>query len=270
MIGLLAGSGYLPFEFVKGAKERQRRVLVFAIEGITNPEIREIADSVSWFKPFKLGKFLKALKNSGVSELAILGKVEHKHALSLRMLDLKALSVLLRLPDRKPETIIRAFIREVEKLGVKVIDPTEYLSHILAPEGVIASAPNGEILKDIELGFKVAKAVATLDVGQTVVVKNGVVVAVEALEGTDNCIRRAHELVGKGFVVCKAARRRQDMRIDVPTVGSETLELIHKLGGKALAVEAGKTFIPQFEKFKETAQKLKICVIGVKAQQAQD
>ena len=262
-LGLLAGKGELPLEFLKSAKEKGYSVTVFALEGITSPFVEEYAGNVFWIKPFKLGKFLSLLKKSEIKNLAILGKVEHRNALSLTGFDFKALSFILSLKDRKPETIIRGIIEEIEKAGVKVIDPTPFLSHLLQPSGVLVGDLEESLKRDMELGMKVAKEIASLDVGQTVVVKDGTVIAVEGIEGTDECIKRGAELSGGGFVVCKAARRRQDMRIDVPTIGKNTVELIGKLGGKALIFEAEKTYLLDKEKIINSAKNFGVTVVGV-------
>jgi len=260
--GLLAGSGSLPIEFLKGAKRKGEEVKVFAIEGITEREVESLSETI-WIKPFKLGKLLKEVKRKSVSRIAILGKVEHRNALSLRNLDLKAASILLSLKDRKPETIIGKLIEELEKIGVNVIDPTPFISHLIAEKGVIWGELSESLMEEARFGMKVAKEVASLDIGQTVVVKERIVVAVEGIEGTDRCIERGAKLCGGGFVVCKAARRNQDMRVDVPTVGPKTVELMGKLGAKALFVEAGKTFIIDAERLKETAKRYNVTVVAV-------
>jgi DUF1009 family protein len=243
-VALLAGSGELPLEFLKSAKRKGREVITFALKGITSPEVEELSARTVWIEPFKLGKFLKELSRSSAREIAFLGKLEHRNALSLKGLDLKAITFLMGLKDRKPESIIKGIFKEVESLGVKVIDPTPYLSHLLLPKGtVLGKRPSEALLQELTEGMEVAKKIASLDVGQTVVLKEGSVVAVEAVEGTDACIKRGASLAGEGFVVCKAARREQDMRVDVPTVGIETVKLIHSLGGKALAIEGEKTYL---------------------------
>ena len=262
-LALLAGKGTLPIEFLNSARAKGKEVITFALKGITSPEVEFLSKKVIWIKPFKFNAFLFALKKEGIKEIAILGKVEHKAALNPFNLDFKALTFLLSLKNRMPETIIKGIISEIEKLGVKVIDPTPYLSHLLLPSGVVVGTPNQHLLKEIEYGMKVAKTLATLDVGQTVVVNKGTVVALEGIEGTDECIKRGAELSGKGFVVCKAARANQDMRIDVPTVGLETVKLIGKLGGKALAFEAGKTYVLDLKEMVNFAKTKKITILAL-------
>jgi DUF1009 family protein len=254
-VGLLAGSGELPLEFLKSAKSRGYRTTTFALEGITSPKVEKLSDRVVWIKPFKLGKFLKELSKEGIEEIVILGKVEHKRALSITGLDFKAISFLFSLKEKKPETIIKGIINEIEKEGVKVVDPTPYLSHLLPNEGLISGNLTEDLEEEAKFGMKIAKEIASLDIGQTVVVKEKTVVAVEGIEGTDKCIERGAELGGKGFIVCKAARKKQDMRIDVPTIGEKTVELVGKLGGKGIFFEAKRTFLLNKEKIRAVARR---------------
>jgi len=264
-LALLAGGGELPLEFLKGARERGEGVITFALKGITDRSAEKLSEKTVWIEPFKLGKFLKELEREGVERLVFLGKIEHKIAFSLSSFDLTAVRLLLSLKDRKPETLIRAVFKEVEKRGIKVIEPTPYLKNALLKDGeTIGKKPTKRELEEALEGLKVAKQIASLDIGQSVVIKEGSVVAVEAVEGTDECIKRGAELGGKGFIVCKAARREQDMRIDVPTVGPQTVRLIKALGGKGLAVEAEKTFILNKREIERICGEGGIFVIGIK------
>ena len=251
-VGLLAGGGELPLEFLKSAREKGIRTTTFAVSGITEKRVEELSDEVVWIKPLKLGKFLKELKKRKLKRIAVLGKIEHSEALKLRNLDLTAVKLLMSLRDFKPESLIKGVFSEIEKAGVEVISPEEFLKHLLIPPGaVLGPRPDEETLKDMQFGMEVARKIAAMDIGQTVVVKKGTVVAVEGVEGTDRCIERGAELSSGGFVVCKAARPHQDMRIDVPTVGEKTVELVKQLGGKGIAVEGGKTFVVTPERIGE-------------------
>ncbi len=258
-LGLLAGGGELPLELLKSATKKGKRVTTFAIEGITDRRVEELSERVIWIKPLKLGKFLKELKKSSVKEIVVLGKVEHKEALKLRNLDLTAVKILAGLRDFKPETLIKGVFREIEKAGIKVISPEEYLKHLLIPPGtVLGTSPDEETLRDMQFGMEIARKIAAMDIGQTVVVKKGTVVAVEGVEGTDRCIERGAELSSGGFVVCKAARPNQDMKIDVPTVGEKTVELVKSLGGKGIAVEGNRTYIITPDKIEELCRRQKL------------
>ncbi len=258
-LGLLAGAGELPLEFLKSAQEKGIKVTTFAITGITNRKVEELSERVIWIKPIKLGRFLKELKKSGVKEIAVLGKVEHREALKLRNLDLTAFKLIATLKDLKPESLIKGVFREIEKAGVRVISPEPFLKHLLIPPGTLfGPEPDEEILRDMKIGMEIAKKIAEMDIGQTVVIKKGTVIAVEGVEGTDRCIERGAELSSGGFVVCKAARPNQDMRIDVPTVGEKTVKLIKELGGKGIAVEGSRTFIVTPDKIGELCQRQKL------------
>ncbi len=262
-LGLLAGKGDLPLEFLKIASERRKEIVVFALEGITDKRVETLSSKVFWIKPFKLGKLIKSLKTSRIKELAVLGKIEHRTAFSLKNLDLAAAKILLSVKSKRPEELIKRVFREIEKAGVEIIDPTPYLKHLLPERGILVGNPSERVIKDVRFGMQVAKKVASLDIGQTVVVKEGAVIAVEGVEGTDECIKRGASLAGEGFVVCKAAREKQDMRIDVPTVGIETVKLVASLGGKAIAVEAGRTFLLERNRLLEEALKKKISVLAL-------
>lgn len=263
-IGLLAGAGELPIEFLKSAKRKGVRVTTFAITGLTDRRVEELSEEVIWIKPIKLGKFLKELKKSSVREIAVLGKVEHKEALKLKNLDLTAIKLIAVLRDLKPESLIKGIFKEIEKTGVKVISPESFLKHLLIPPGtVLGPQPDKETLKDMKFGMEIAKRIAEMDIGQTVVVKKGTVIAVEGVEGTDRCIERGAELSSGGFVVCKAARPHQDMRIDVPTVGEKTVKLVKELGGKGIAVEGNKTFIITPDRIGEFCKRQKLPLIAL-------
>ncbi len=263
-IGLIAGKGELPLEFLKSARERNVSVVTFALEGITDRKVSEFSDETVWIKPFKLGKLLKEIKKKKVKKITSLGKIEHKVAFNLSGFDLTAIRVLSKVRDFKPETLIRTVFEEIGNLGVGIFSPEEFLEHLLLKkETVLGVSPNEELLEEMRKGIRIAKEIASLDIGQTVVLKNGTVVAVEGVEGTDECIRRGAELSGKGFIVCKAARKRQDMRIDVPTVGVETVKLVKELGGKGIAVEGGKTYVVTPEKVGELCKKFKLTFVAL-------
>ena len=259
-LGLIAGYGELPQEFIEKATRKGYEVISVGVEGITNFK-------TDFSVPFgKVGKLLKILEKERVEEIVMLGKFEHKLIFSdfLKM-DWTAFNLLRKAKDKKPETLIKLFIRFLEERGFRIIDPKPILEELLATEGEINSiSPKKEDLENALWGFPIAKEIATLDVGQTIVVKGKAVVAVEAMEGTQETIRRAGKLAGKGSIVIKVARRNQDFRIDVPTVGAETLKAMKEAGAKALFLEAGKVYIIRKEKFKNLADKFNIAVYGLK------
>ena len=259
-LGLIAGYGELPREFIEKAKQKGYEVISVGVEGITDFK-------TDYVIPFgKIGKLLKILEKEGVEGVVMLGKFEHKLIFSdILKIDLTTFNLLRKAKDRKPETLIKTFITFLEEKGFSVIDPKPLLGELLAEEGSINSFPPDKgALEDALWGFPIAKEIASLDVGQTVVIKEKAVVAVEAMEGTQETIKRAGRLAGKGTVVIKVARRNQDFRIDVPTVGEETLKVMKEVGAKALFLEAGKVYIVRKERFKELANRFKIAVYGLK------
>ncbi len=262
-IGLIAGAGELPIVFAKTAKEKGEEVFILGIHGITDESISDYGE-IHWVNFGKLGEVLRILKENNVKKLVMLGKIEHQLLLqSITELDTRALMFLSKLPDQRAESILGGLIKELEEEGFEFIDPTPYLGSLLAEEGLINDIePTENQIEDAKFGLKIAKVIADLDVGQTVVVKNKIVVAVEALEGTDKCILRAGELAGEGTVVCKVARKHQDFRFDVPVVGLKTLESMKQSGAKFLAIEAGKTYILNRDEFIEKANQYDISVMG--------
>ncbi len=258
-IGLLAGYGELPLEFKELAQKRGYKVITFGVEGITN--IR-----TDYTVPFgKVKKFIELLKKENIKKVTFLGKFEHslifKDFLSL---DFTAIQLLLKSRDRKPETLIKNFITFLESKGFEVFDPKEILSEILSEKGLMNRVkPKKEALEDARFGFPIAKEIATMDVGQTIVVKNKTVVSVEAMEGTQETIRRAGKIAGKNTRVIKVARRKQDFRIDVPTVGIETLKVMKEVGADSLFLEAGKVYIVRKKEFLKLADEFKITVYGL-------
>jgi len=258
-IGLIAGKGSLPREFRKLAREKGERVFTIGVKGITD------MDSDELLPIGKVGRLVKTLKKRGVKKLVMLGKFEPRLLYTnLLSFDLKALSVLRRSKDRRPANLIKAFMELMEEEGFEFIDPRPYLEEILAPEGVLGRVkPSPEAIEDGAFGFIIAKELAELDIGQTVVIKDKAVVAVEAMEGTQETIRRGGRIAGKGVRVVKVARKSQDFRIDVPTVGIETLEMMSEVGADTLFLEAGKVFVVEKEKFIKQADRLGIAVVGL-------
>lgn len=256
---LVAGSGSLPNAFVKKAKELGDEVFVVGVKGITSIE----ADT---YLPLgKVGALVKLLEKHNINKIVLLGKFEHKLLFShLLSLDSLALKILKRAKDRRAQSLIRALMDELEEMGFEFIDPKPYLEELLAGKGTLNRLePSSQAMEDGLFGFPIAKEIAQLDVGQTIVVKEKTVVSVEAMEGTQETIYRAGKLAGKGCRVIKVARKNQDFRIDVPTVGLDTLEALRHIKADALFLEAGKVYIVDKDKFLKLADKYKISVVGL-------
>ncbi|MBK3332916.1 LpxI family protein [Persephonella atlantica] len=264
-IGLIAGAGELPVEFAKSAWEKNENLIVYGIKGITDKKIQSIAPT-KWLYLGQAQKLIDTMRQDQITDVVMLGKIEHYHLLtSIHRFDRRAREFFSSLIDKRAKSILEAVLKELEKEGFCPIDPSPYLSSLLAPEGVIAGEnPPQHLMEDALFGLKIAKEIAQLDIGQTVVVKDKIVIAVEGLEGTDKCIIRGGELGGEGTVVCKVARKNQDMRYDVPVIGVKTLKSMKKAKAKLLAVEAGKTFVLENNQLKKLASKSGISIVGVK------
>ncbi|ACO04310.1 MAG TPA: DUF1009 domain-containing protein [Persephonella sp.] len=262
-VGLIAGSGELPLEFARSASEKGIHVTVLAIKKTTDRNIEKYGKT-HWLNFGEAQKLIDLLKKEGIKDLVMLGKIEHYSLIfSLHKLDKRAREFFSKLKDKRAKTILEAVMDELSKEGFSFIDPTPYLENLLIEEGLIAGRiEDKRLMNDALFGLKIAKEIAQLDIGQTVVVKDGIVIAVEGIEGTDKCIIRGGELGGEGTVVCKVARKNQDMRYDVPVIGTKTLKSMKKAKARLLAVEAGKTFLLEREKFKKLAEKFGIAVIG--------
>ncbi|WP_276892113.1 LpxI family protein [Dialister micraerophilus] len=252
-LGLLAGVGTLPFEFVQTAKKQGHEIVCIAVVPDVDTRLRSYSDKYFEINVFKLNKILKTLCEANVKEVTMLGKVtkEYLYKRKLVIPDLRTVKLLnkLRKLDFKDDTIMLALVDELEGSGLKVMDQTKYLKPLMPPPQIFTHAmPSEEQMDDIAFGFKTAKLIGQMDMGQTVVVKDKAVMAVEAIEGTDACIRRGGKLAGKGAVVVKVAKPNQDPRFDVPAVGLDTLNAMIETKCKVLAIEAEKTlFVNRFD-----------------------
>jgi len=264
-IGLIAGAGELPIEFATSAVSKDKHLQIYAIKGITDKKIQDIAPT-KWLNLGEAQKLIDLLKQDNIKDVVMLGKIEHFHVIkSIHRFDKRARQFFSQMIDKRAKSILEAVLNELKKEGFNPIDPTPYLSGLLVPEGLIAGKkPTKNEIDEINFGLSIAKEIAQLDIGQTVVIKDGIVIAVEGLEGTDRCILRGGELAGEGTVVCKVARKKQDMRYDVPVIGSKTLKSMKKVKAKILAVEAGKTLLVGKSEFKKLAEKYNISVISLK------
>jgi UDP-2,3-diacylglucosamine hydrolase len=238
-IGIIAGSG----AFVAGAlselRRRGLRCVVLGIRGEAGPALKAGADAFFWIKPGELGRAVAFFKNEGISETVLLGKVRGDVAFRRDQFEAETWKRMERIKKRSASDILNAAFAFLEENGIKVLNPGRLLaSHFCRPGVLTKAAPTRAVLADIIFGLKTARQAADLEIGQTLVVKNGAVVAVEGLEGTDRAIRRGGRLAGPGFVVVKAGRTSQDMRIDVPAVGLATVKALLQAGGAALGIEA--------------------------------
>lgn len=267
-LGLIAGSGRFPLLVAEEAKRRGVPVVALGIPGVTDPAVEAAAGGLTWFKLGQIDAPIKALKDKGVRRVVMAGKVQHVSLFGGVMPDWRAAKVLLGLKDKRTDTILRAVVDEFAKDGLEFVSSAAYLEHLLAPAGPVTRRSfTAAQAADAALGWKAAKAVAGFDIGQTVVVQDGAVVAVEGMEGTDACVRRAAELArahGReaALTVVKVAKPRQDFRFDLPVVGLDTLAAFSAAGVKAVALEAGATLIFDRERFAEDADAAGLAVAG--------
>ena len=270
-IGLIAGNGRFPFLVLDAARRMGHDVTVIAITEETFKDIEEAAGrgprpaDVHWVSLGQLGKAIAALNGAGVSTAVMAGQVKHVKIFSSIVPDMTLLSVITRLKARNTDALISAVADVMREKGIELIDSTVFLSPLLARAGVLSErAPSADEREDFAFGYRIADAIAGLDVGQTIAVKHKAVVAVEAMEGTDEVIGRAGHLAGPGVRIVKVAKPGQDMRFDVPVVGLATAQAMRIAGASAISIDAGKTLILDGDDFFASANEAGIAVVGRK------
>jgi len=265
-LGIIAGNGKFPLILAENAARKGIETIAVALREETDPAIEKLAGRVYWLSITQLGKMIKTFRKEGVTEAVMAGQVikRRMYTSDILKLDLTSAKLWATLPDRRGDTILKAVADEFEKNGVRLIDSTTHMETHLAVKGPMTKrklTPGEEA--DVEYGFRMAKVIAEQDIGQSIAVKDLSVVAVEAVEGTDACIRRAGELAKSGVVIVKVSRKGHDMRFDVPVVGMRTLEALREAGASVIAVEAGRTLMLEKEEFIEGAESAGIAVTGV-------
>ncbi len=262
-VGLIAGNGTFPILFAREARARGLTVIAVAHRGETLEELDSEVDAVTWVRVGQLGKMIRAFKKAGITRAVMAGGINKVRSLSSVRPDFTGMLFLRRVASMGDDSILKSIAAEFESRGIQIVPSTLFLERILAREGHFAGpAPSREALEDVRLGARVLAALGPLDLGQGVVVEGGVVLAVEAIEGTDAAIVRAGELGRGGATVIKAAKRGQDMRFDVPAVGPGTIESMAAAGATTLAVQAGATIILEDGRFFELAAREGICCLG--------
>jgi DUF1009 family protein len=263
-LGLIAGNGRFPLIFAEQAKREGVSLVTVAHRGETLEEIEKVADGVTWVYVGELGKIIRTFQKAGVKEAVMAGGIRKLKLFSNFRPDLRGAAFLARVKGREDDRLLRGVADELERDGIKIVESTLFLSRIIPSEGVLTHrSPSPEQWEDIRLGFETAKEVGRLGIGQCVVVRRRVVLAVEASEGTDATIRRGGELGKEGIVVVKVSKPQQDLRFDVPAVGVETIETLRELKGAVLAVEAGKTILLEKDEVVGRADRAGIVVVAV-------
>ncbi|MED5377772.1 MAG: UDP-2,3-diacylglucosamine diphosphatase LpxI [Acidobacteriota bacterium] len=267
-IGVIAGNGRFPFLVLDGARQLGRNVTIVAIQEEADRSIEQAAEGVPeavvhWVSLGQLGRCISLLKKSGVSEAVMAGQVKHSKLFSGLIPDSTLLSVLKRLQVQSTDALLSAIADVLGEHGITLIESTAFLESLLAESGTLTRRePTIDELADFEFGYRIADTVAGLDIGQTVVVKDRTIVAVEAMEGTDKVIGRAGRLVGPGTRIVKVAKPNQDMRFDVPVVGVPTIEAMRDAGASALSIDAGRTLIVDGDAFVQAADEAGLSVFG--------
>ena len=264
-IGLIAGNGKFPVIFARAAGEKGVEVTAVAIIGETSKELEKFVHKTLWLGVGELEGLIRILKQEKLTSVVMAGQVKHKTLFDKGIkIDTRMSALLNSLRDKKTDSIIGAVARILNVSGIKVLKSTMFLADYMPKKGVLTSAaPRENVLKDIEFGRRIAKRISGLDIGQSVVVKDMTVLAIESIEGTDEAIKRAAHFGKEGIVVVKVSKPRQDMRFDVPVMGPDTIMLLSEVKAACIAIEANKTLIIDKEDALRLADKAGIAVVAI-------
>lgn len=264
VIGLIAGGRKFPFLVARRAHEAGQKVVAAGFRGHTNPDLAGAVDVYEEFHIGQLAKTLKFMKANGVSRVVFAGAINKPKAMDIRP-DFLAAKILFKLASNKgDDAILSSVADEFEKQGITVGSALELIPGLATPEGVLTrNVPSGDEWEDLRTAWPKAKAIGKMDIGQTLVVRSGIVLAVEGPEGTDAAIRRAGELGGGGSVLCKVYKPGQDLRIDLPACGLNTVQTMIEIGGKCIGLEAHKSIFFDREEAIELADKHGVSVVGL-------
>ena len=263
-LGIIAGAGELPVLLAKGARDQGRLPVVIQITQNPPEQLASVASEIYSIGIGKIQKVARTFLNSGVYEIAIIGKIHKSILFRPFLVDAAAVKILAMTRHKGVHAIIAAVIDYFESKKLSVIEQHRFLKDLMPQAGVLTKKqPDSSQWADLRFGMQLARQVANLDIGQTVVVRDQMSLAIEAIEGTDEAIRRGGKLGGEDIVVAKAAASHHDFRIDVPTVGDETLKVLHEVNGSVLAVEAGRTFVMNREALCQQADQWNIAIVAV-------
>lgn len=265
-LGIIAGNRSLPLVLAKQARQLGiKKLVAVAFEGETDPALAPLVDEIIWLKVGQLSKLIAAFTDQGIRHCVMAGQIAPRNLYEVRP-DFRALSLLLRLKEKNAHSIFGAIAEELQKEGVELIEATPWLKPVMPASGFRLGPSMSKAQEaDVAFGFRIAKESSRLEIGQTVVVKDGTVLAVEAFEGTDKCLARGGELAGRdgGAVAVKVARDKHDFRFDMPCLGAKTLEICATAGIAVLAFEAGKSLLLEQEACEHLARKNKIALTTV-------
>jgi DUF1009 family protein len=268
-IGLIAGRGAFPMHFAMAAASDGHPVMALAIEGFASPDLEQHVDEIHWLGVGQLDTLVSLCHQSRVQHLAMVGQIDHGAVFNPSKIEPRAFKLLAKLNDRRAQSIASVLIEELKSENISVLDSSHFLKDFLPEPGLLT--PNRPITtreqNDIDFGLPLARSIAGLDIGLCVVVKDGTVVAVEALEGTDETILRAGRLAGPASVVVKVSRPSQDFRFDLPVVGLQTVRSLVEAGASAMAISAGETLFFDRQRAVQLAEESDIGIIAIAAPQ---
>ncbi len=264
-LAVIAGNGHFPFLVLEAARQQGLQPLVIAIKEEASPQLEQVAPAIRWLSLGEAGKLVPLLKQEGVGEVLLAGQVKHAQIFSSIPPDGLVRRVLQGLHRRNTDALIGAFVRLLESRNIRVVDSTLFLKPLLAEAGALTERrPDASEMEDVLYGREIAKEIARLDVGQTVVVADRACVAVEAMEGTDATIERAAAISnGRRLIVVKASKPHQDMRFDVPVVGLKTIQVMSRSKASVLALDAGKTLLFDRQRMMDEANRAGIAIVGM-------
>jgi hypothetical protein len=262
-LGIIAGGGQLPFVAAREARAQGLRVVAVGVRGETDPTLAELVDAMHWVRLGQLGGAVKAFQREGAVDAVLLGAFAITHLFRNMRPDLTGAKVLLRARDRRGDSLLEAAVEILAEAGIRILETPRFLQSVLVPAGRLTRRGfSSAERRDVSLGRIIARQIAALKIGQTLVLKRGTVLAVESVEGTDAAIRRGGALGRGGVVVVKVARADQDLRFDLPTIGAETLEALREAGATALALDAGRSLLLDRERFVAEADRLDLAVVA--------
>lgn len=267
-LGLIAGNGRFPLLLTEAAQREGIEIIAVAHEGETPDEMTTLVPTVTWVRVGELGKIIATFRHAEVTQVVMAGGISKAGAFAHFAPDERGMAFISTLSSLKDDVILRGVARELESEGIAVVDSTQLLPALVPAEGTLTTAtPDEQQWEDIRLGFTVAKEIGRWDIGQSVVIKRGTVLAVEGVEGTNAAIRRGGSLGGAGTVVVKVSKPQQDLRFDVPAVGPDTIAVMREIQAMVLAVEAHKTLVLERTALIQTADIAGICVVALSVPQ---
>jgi len=268
-IGLIAGNGRFPLIFAQEAKRAGVEVVALAIKKETSPSLENLVDRIHWVDVGQLGDLIEICKKEGITRAVMAGQVRHTRLFSQVKLDARAMALLAGVKDKKANSLLGAVADELSREGIELINSAIYLSHLLPSPGILTRRkPTQKEWQDIEFGHKMAKEIAGLDIGQTVVVKDQAVLAVEGMEGTDLAIKRGGKLGRRDVVVVKVSKPQQDRRFDLPIVGERTVKVLKEAKAKVFAFSARNTILLNREKVVKRANQNGISLVAIKEEES--